>query len=471
MARHIAGIVVMMTGTVIATSPIQAQSPVEATGGPVASTSPARPLTAAEIERRLYIFWRGFLPTLTDDGRVAPRDSVQAILLPRAHQWLAELKKNTKMSSMQRDPYAALLAGMGETGDAQREFEARLATKGLSTEERGYTLYIASTVFAGPETPEALAIARKYLAQLDALPGDVATWKYSAHVAMANAYYDLGKTADAIAQFEQAFAAIPQIPFEDRIKIVDDAFVTYAVLVAGQPNGRAKIDATGKRFLAFLTPSASLVARDSNFLQLGRNYQMFMQYKITQVSRLGEAAPAIVANHWFNVAAPSAAPQGVDSVPADARALRLDDGTIRLLEFGEYGCHACVEALPVMDELRDSVPPGVQVWYVTKTEGSWGITQCTPAEEAAHLRTFYVDNEHRRLPIAVWAGPRDVAIDDGSTPRQSPNVKAYGISSTPTFVLIDGHGIVRHLEVGLSSDAMSRIKKRIAYLVAEANHA
>jgi hypothetical protein len=121
-----------------------------------------------------------------------------------------------------------------------------------------------------------------------------------------------------------------------------------------------------------------------------------------------------------------------------------------------------------MERIRKAAPPNVEVWYVTQTEGSWGLTAYAPDEEAQHLRHYYVERKHYGMPIALWAGPRDSTQDFGSVPRENPSSTAYPIQMTPTFVVVDGRGIIRHISVGYSEDIEKLLSADIQYLAGEA---
>jgi thiol-disulfide isomerase/thioredoxin len=158
----------------------------------------------------------------------------------------------------------------------------------------------------------------------------------------------------------------------------------------------------------------------------------------------------------------------VSTAAPGAASQALNDGTIRLIEFGEYSCYPCRMALPGMERIREASPSNVQIWYVTETEGSWGTTVYAPEEEVRHLEHYYVERKHYGMRIALWAGPKDSTMDDGLLPRANPSAAAYPILATPTFVIVDGKGVVRHIAIGYSKDIDQRLRLDLRYLAAEA---
>jgi hypothetical protein len=176
------------------------------------------------------------------------------------------------------------------------------------------------------------------------------------------------------------------------------------------------------------------------------------------------AAP-LIAHRWFNVARRSA-----DTSSWTPTTIALNDGTIRLIEFGDRYCPYCMEALPVMDRLHhEFASRGVEVWFVTHTYGIWNTTFIDRAEEVDRLKEFYLVDKHATLPLALWAGEKQPTDDNGMVPQESPNSSAYEITGQPTFYLVDGHGFVRHISRGFANDGdEQRLRDRIERLLREA---
>lgn len=95
-----------------------------------------------------------------------------------------------------------------------------------------------------------------------------------------------------------------------------------------------------------------------------------------------------------------------------------------LVEVFASWCGACRRAAPALREAWQRHGSG-SVAFV-------GVSVDADASSAARVKR-------------EWGIPYDVAVDDGSMS------KAYGIEVLPTFVLIDGEGIVRHVSTGAPS--------------------
>src|SRR5690606_1395222 len=106
----------------------------------------------------------------------------------------------------------------------------------------------------------------------------------------------------------------------------------------------------------------------------------------------------------------------------DAPPTSLADGKTRLLFFWATWCAPCKASLP---ELADFARErDVEVIAITD-------------EDAAQLDRFFA----KAPPL-----PGLVAID-----AKRDAYVAYGVSGTPTFVLIDGNGVVRSVSTGYSA--------------------
>jgi thiol-disulfide isomerase/thioredoxin len=239
-----------------------------------------------------------------------------------------------------------------------------------------------------------------------------------------------------------------------------------ADVLSGMPGGRAKIDSLGAWMLPLAVASPAEIARDSGYFWLGRFYTFMAKSAVQLTGHLGQPAPPITANHWYNVSAPATESKEAPG----ARTETLADGKIRLLEYGEYNCHPCRMALPGMERIHKAYPTNVEVWYVTQTDGFWGTTDYSPDEEAQHLEHYYVDRKHYDFPIALWAGDKVKTQDNGALPRDNPSATAFPIDATPTFVVVDGKGIVRHISIGYDAEVEKLLTSDVQYLVEEAKH-
>ena len=105
-------------------------------------------------------------------------------------------------------------------------------------------------------------------------------------------------------------------------------------------------------------------------------------------------------------------------------------GKVVVAFFWAHWCPDCHRQLPVLEQIHDTY--GDQVAIIGPTQ-LWGYVSrgqdATPDEELAYLRGAYQE----RFPIPSWM----------SVPVSQQNFLDFGVSTTPTVVIIDREGIVR----------------------------
>jgi len=443
-------------------------------------------MTAAAKARGLNLY--RVIGLISDDGRqrisgterdVGERGLIEGppdvrldtLIEERAKTWAASLD-TAQVHGLQLDPAGRLFVAAERDAVAKQQFAARLATPGLSIGDRAYTLCLAVTVFGAKASNTArMRAALDYMSQLDALPNRVSLEKIAGHFALADTYYRSGNGAETVTHLRMAFALVPSIPFADRVWFVGapigGAFLTFADVMSGQPQGRATIDSVGTWLSAYTKAPPELLAqdtRDSLVHKKERRDVSDFKNVLQMTAHFGRPAPPIIANYWWNTTIPTAS----STAATGAKIKALDDGIIRVMELGEYECIPCLLALPKMERLRAIVPAGVETWFVSGSNGGvWGTTPCTPDEEAQHLKHYYLERKKYGLSIALYIGGRHDDPDGGSLQGKSPTFAAYPIEATPTFVVTDGHGIVRHVSLGFDETLLSNA---VNYLLAEAKH-
>jgi hypothetical protein len=429
-----------------------------------ADQEPKLPTTAAEFDWGLNLYASSVLTPVSGYGALVRPDSIEPAIKDKTHAWITQLQASPA-KGIQLDPTGELYVADGQDAVAKQQFAERLATKGLSADDRAYTLLLATRVFAHPENAERITTALGYMAQLDAMPNSVIMFKFKGRVSLGEAYYVTGDGPAVTTQLTKALAMTPQIPFERRKPVfVQSPIAMLADVLSGDPSGHARIDSIGKALLPLATATPEQIASDSAYFWYSRFFTEEFKGTLQLTAHLGQPAPVVTAMHWYNTDAPTV----VSAAAPGAHSKTLGDGVIRLMEFGEYSCYPCRMALPGMERIRKASPSNVQVMYVTQTEGSWGATAYAPDDEAQHLQHYYVERKHYGMPIALWSGPKDSTIDYGFLPRENPSAKAYPIQATPTFVVIDGKGIVRHISIGYSREVEKLLSSDIQYLVGEA---
>jgi len=440
-------------------------------GGFLSSTSsraqdtatPLPVITPADRDFKRVLYENDVLqPSVTSNVLPSPDQNHQNAV-QRAQAWVQTLQA-TPAKGIQLDPMGSLYVAAGQDALARQQFATRLSTPGLSLADRAYTLLLATKLFAQPEQPTRIHAAEQYLAQLNQLPPDAMRWQAQGEFAIATAYYYAGDGAAVLTHMHRLVAFIPRLSFPLRGEFyVQSQFVMMADVLSGMPDGRHVIDSLGTWLLSYATPSPELLARNPGYAGLGKSMQDHFHDDLALTALLGRSAPNIVATHWYNAPAP-----GTRDAVSGATTTSLADGTIHLLEFGDFTCPFCIKALPSMEHIHQTMP-SVKVWYVTQSLGFWGNSLCSPEFEAEHLAHFYVTQKHYTFPIALWAGPKDSTAAGGVLPRKDPSFEHYAIVGTPTFVIVDGHGIVRHISSGYGVGITEPMLLRsVRYLIAEA---
>ncbi|MGN6153596.1 MAG: redoxin domain-containing protein [Lysobacteraceae bacterium] len=148
-------------------------------------------------------------------------------------------------------------------------------------------------------------------------------------------------------------------------------------------------------------------------------------------------APPWDVERWFNT-----------DVPLSLLTLR---GKVIVLEAFQMLCPGCVShGLPQVRRVRDAFPPGrvAVIGLHTVFEHHHAMT---PDALAAFLHEYRID-----FPVAVDR-------HDGRSPIPA-TMHAYGLRGTPSLVVIDAHGDVRHHAFGQIGDVElgARIGARLA---------
>jgi hypothetical protein len=421
----------------------------------------SRPITPAEQLRGVQLY--GMIGMANDDGTVRiPMPLLDSAVAQRAHRWVETLKA-APVIGIQLDPMGTLAVKVGQDGLAKQQFAARLTTFGLSTADRAYTYLQAIAAFsAHADNQERMRTALAYVPQLDALSNDVALEKFHARIILANAYFSVGDGTSVLKQLNEALPRFARLPFDERNwGVMHATFVLLGNVLSGQPNGRAKIDSIAKWLAGYVEAPPELAAKNPSYYTYRSNTNRgFFDNAVNLVGYLGRQAPDIEAQYWFNTDAP-ATPSGLDP---KARKKVLNDGKIRVMEYGHYGCPGCLASLPGMERIRKAAPSSVEVWYVAIEGDVWGATPQTPDQMAEHYHNYYVKRKKYGLPIAIWIGERSDDVNGGTSNAGSPTFSAYDFRGWPWFIVTDGKGIVRFIQMGLSESLLTNTMR---YLVAE----
>jgi len=416
---------------------------------------PTHSLTAAEQAHGIRLYQWSRVITGQDASLNAP--DAKEELATRAAQWVQALRQTTSRG-IQLDAAGEVSVAAGDLALARKQFAERLASPKLSTEDRGYTLVLAVSVFGqDPRDTMRMRIAHEYLATLDALSDSSIIFKYRAYATLGQNYFEADQSQEGIAHLLHAYSLLPRVPF-DRIGPFGpvnpfDPFVPLANMLAGRPNGRAQIDSLGRWVQKYIDASPALVAKDSANYWRGRFNRDAFNNTLSLVAHLGTESPPITGHVWWNTATPTT-PSSDDSA---ARVLPLNDGKIRIIEFGDNRCGACMATLPKIDKLRKEMPSNVEVWYVTFGFGTWGADSVNRTQEADLMRRYYLEHRKLGLSIAVWLGNRVDDINGGTYPQPHPTFRSLGLLGRPWILITDGRGHVRQLNMGYREEHVRRM--------------
>jgi len=380
--------------------------------------------------------------------------------------WVTSLQ-GTAQRGLQIDAMGVIAVRAGDDAAAQQQFAARLATPGLSIGDRAYTAYLAVKTFVrDPANTARLEIARTYVTMLDTIPltPEAMWYRFTGHRDLAVSYYARRDSAVVVREILAADAVIPSIPFHQRYWPARRAgLLIFAEMVSSQPNAKARVDSLKKFLTAAFTAPPALAAQDSEYVWMSQGYLGWINEDTHQLDLLGKKGAVIVGTYWYGMPAPAAD----NPVAPGAKNFAVDDGHIRVIEFGERSCAPCMGALPALRRVHAAAPPEVQFLYVTETEGSWGADLVEAPVEVEHLRNLFLTKEKLNMPLAIWAGPKQRGSDNTFVPMGSPNYFTY-ISATPTLVVTDGHGIVRHVGAPIGDEAEKDLVEKLRRLVLEA---
>jgi len=379
-----------------------------------------------------------------DGHLVVNADSVRAIVERRSRPWLDTLAARP-VGYLHEIPMAGLAAFLNDDAGAQRFLDARLATPGLTVQERLWTLGTAFDMLlphSQVQTPARIALAKRYLAQIDAIPiAESGRLRFGARIELMLAYQRRTEFPEAMKWGWEAHGLGAQLPTYDQRSHVstNGNLYLFALMLASTPNGLHTIDSLLTVLQGYVPPPASLIASDS----LYRYYAVGVARQFAELSEkvklLGKRNTAVMAMHWYNMPAPATPYAGVEG----AQLKTLDDGIIRIVGFGWFTCPGCRQTMKIFNTIQHQLPPGAQVLYVERTEGEWGGNAVTPAEETEHIRHHVQDVMHYTFPFAIWAGPKETTPEGWHVVQRFPMIDPYHLESGPSFLIVDGHGTVR----------------------------
>jgi len=422
---------------------------------------------AAAMNRLGDSLW-GIFPVV--EGRLVVRhDSIVTVMDSMVRRWSTALAQGGAPHRIELFSTAALYARTGQDAEAQQCIAQWLATPGLSDQDRAWILGKSIELFLGllsPRYPKDplpsqahLAIAHQYLIQLEALPRTASAFSlFGIYRQTMELYLYFGLVDTTIAYGMRAFALPAQVTdYHQRFAMATEggAVMTLALALSAYPERYhhtmdSVITLLRGYAMAPIPPAYGQYPWNVRYVTERRKQ---LEGTMTLVQTLGRPAPTLVATHWFNQAVP---PTTSDATPG-ARIKPLNDGIVRLIGFGYFGCVGCQMVMKDWERFQHALPPGAAVLFYDRSEGFWGGDLIEPAEEAEHLRHFYVERKHYTFPIALWAGPKVANDEGGRVPLFSPTMGEYGFYGGPHFVIVDGNGILRYRGNSWSEPELLRV--------------
>jgi hypothetical protein len=389
-----------------------------------------------------------------------PVDSIRSVVSTTATQWLQQLAANP-VRGIQLDPSAKVGVSAGRESYAKAQIEERLATRGLSFNDKAFAFLTAVRAFSSLHLAEQLPIAEQYLTRLDAMGDSAASWQFEARLALIQSYYLLGRSKDIARLGTRAVTLLTIMPYANRsleFQPTDDIIYGATVeALAGEPDGAAKIARMSTEFLAAAVPSPAMIALDSAYDSwLGHWFQSKARRWVQGNARLGTQGAPVTSNYWVN------------RPTSDSATIPVNDGKIRVLEVATFGCVPCIAALQGIQRLQDRFPQ-IQTMMLTWTYGYWGNRLVETDTEAAKLTDFFLNDAKVRIPVAIWKGKKVMNIDGGMTPENyGPNVEHYPLFAKPMLWVLDGHGTIRRIITGYSRDIEVQLASTVQFLLREA---
>lgn len=275
----------------------------------------------------------------------------------------------------------------------------------------------------GPARPDLVRIVRLKLSAADLASAEAwtedwkrdvgadATW-LDARGWLARGAWMLGETDRALAFAREVRAAIPEPRPELLIPL------GAALEVEGRIVAERQGPAAGARFF-----------RDAEAHSPDVAFRSRMWKNVNRLELVGRAAPEI----------------GVaDQVGAPVKPLAGRRGRPVLLYFWSHRCYDCTASAPTLARLRERYGArGLDIVAPLRLSGTArGGAAMTPEAEKAEIAATLAEKY-------AALGGLDVPVDTATMVR-------YGASATPTFVLVDGAGIVRlYAPTRLTLDALA----------------
>ncbi len=236
------------------------------------------------------------------------------------------------------------------------------------------------------------------------------------------------------------------------------SWLARGALTLGQVDTSARYLAETKRLTAALLRDKHV--DDDNFLQAAVGASIEVEAQILAVRGQRDKAVAYLESeltHWKNYWIEARIHKNLDLLTLEGRPAPELDAAYRgkpvLLFLWAHWCGDCKAQSPVIARLKQKYGPrGLQVIAPTRRYGELA--------KVAHPTADQEDQEIERVWKASYAG-----LDGAAHPIGDAMMMQYGVTSTPTLVLIDREGIVRMYRPTRMTEA--ELSRRIEALLAQ----
>jgi hypothetical protein len=416
----------------------------------------ATPITAAEATRHANAAYSRIFADVSFRADKVPQDSLLRVVSDSALIWATRLSA-TPVRGIHLDAAGRLSTAARKDDVAKRQIAERLSTPGLSLEDKAFTYLNAVRTFSSPDYPQRHPDAEAYLKALDAMGKEAAVQQVQARTVLISTYFMLGRSDDIVRLGLRVVDLVAMIPFIDRDAVFDNLlfYGELAAALSGKPDARATIDAVNAKLRAATVLSPEDAAIDTAYAKLALRYKVRLEPQIEANALVGTQGKPLSAQYWLN------------RPTSDSATIAVDDGKIRIIEFGGYACPGCLSGLYGLQRIKQAVPD-VEIAMMTATFGSWGNRNVTPAVECEQLKRHFLDYMKVTIPIGIWQS-RFVENEDGGFAPQDhgPNFKHYPLLSKPTTWLVDGNGRIRRIFQGYNRDIETRMLHAVRFLMRE----
>jgi thiol-disulfide isomerase/thioredoxin len=291
-------------------------------------------------------------------------------------------------------------------------------------------------------TKDDVALAEKYLAQLNGLSDAVLLNKVKAYDKIGG-YYGWADVDEKVTEYVNKVLTLSKKISPDERKAIGQELIWSYIDLARVYGNREEIDQALAALRKGLDELADIPTAKETINNAIESYLL-----------VGQPAAPIEAEHWLN---------------AEAGTKRVDlRGQVTLLQFAAHWCAPCAKSYPAMLNFHEQfAKQGLRVMFVTKTYGYFGERSgLTPEEELAANREYYV--EHHGLPfkIAMSEWKMDAPREANSANRDEANEARYLVSGYPTIIVADKQGIIRLKMGGWDPANETRLTRLIEKLLA-----